>query len=160
MRNNAWIVLPMHNDALCKPLRPNSEKLGMLFFFKVIADRYTLVRARKHRRLEVNEMRKINEHFGFPASATPSSISAVDLEEDFGALGVSECCNRIAAMIPRTGLLFTRSLSRSIIAASTHITGEHHGKWSTLPRAIYGGFAVAKVKLCSSEMAGSGILDL
>lgn len=70
-------------------LANSTLKLGMCYF-KVIADRYTLVRARKHRRLEVNEMRKMNEHYGFPASAAPSSISTVDLEEDFEALGVSE----------------------------------------------------------------------
>ncbi|KAK3817353.1 MAG: Sds3-like-domain-containing protein [Benniella sp.] len=73
----------------------NMRKLGMELTLSsdsrrknIIADRYTLVRARKHRRLEVNEMRKINEHYGFPASATPSSISAVGLEEDFEALGL------------------------------------------------------------------------
>ncbi|KAG0225142.1 Sds3-like-domain-containing protein [Mortierella sp. GBAus27b] len=73
----------------------NIRKLGMDLTLtsdsrrkNIIADRHTLVRARKYRRMEVNELRKIEENHGFPASTTPSMVSVTELDEDFEAMGL------------------------------------------------------------------------
>ncbi|KAG0294369.1 hypothetical protein BGZ98_001803 [Dissophora globulifera] len=54
-----------------------------------LSDKLSLIRARKHRRAEVSELRAIKEQYGFPASMKPAMISAAELDEDFGALGLS-----------------------------------------------------------------------
>jgi hypothetical protein len=63
-----------------------TQHLFQLMVHTVIADKVSLVRARRHRKVEVNELRAIKQ--GFPASTKPRMASAVELEEDLAALGV------------------------------------------------------------------------
>ncbi|KAG0000923.1 Transcriptional regulatory protein [Modicella reniformis] len=56
---------------------------------KVIDDKATLVRARKLRRMEANELKNINERLGFPESKKPAPATDTELESDFAAMGHS-----------------------------------------------------------------------
>ncbi|KAG0196761.1 Transcriptional regulatory protein [Mortierella sp. GBA30] len=53
----------------------------------VIADKSSLVRARKLKRAEVNELKAVSERMGFPVSTKPSSATSAELDEDFVAMG-------------------------------------------------------------------------
>ncbi|KAF9928872.1 hypothetical protein BGZ67_006722 [Mortierella alpina] len=53
----------------------------------VIADKSALVRARKLKRSEVNELKAMGERKGFPVSTKPLAVTRSELEEDFTAMG-------------------------------------------------------------------------
>ncbi|KAF9560081.1 hypothetical protein EC968_006356 [Mortierella alpina] len=55
----------------------------------VIADKSALVRARKLKRSEVNELKAMSERRGFPVSTKPLAVTRSELEEDFTALGLA-----------------------------------------------------------------------
>ncbi|KAF9095415.1 hypothetical protein BGX23_000552 [Mortierella sp. AD031] len=50
-------------------------------------DKTALIRARKHKRVEVNELKVISEKRGFPTSNTLPMISQADLQDDFALMG-------------------------------------------------------------------------
>ncbi|KAG0248891.1 hypothetical protein BG011_009807 [Mortierella polycephala] len=54
---------------------------------KVTADKASLLRARKQRRMEVNELRVANERLGFPTSTKVTTVTTVELDSDFAAMG-------------------------------------------------------------------------
>ncbi|KAG9320069.1 hypothetical protein KVV02_004472, partial [Mortierella alpina] len=54
----------------------------------VIADKSALVRARKLKRSEVNELKAMGERKGFPVSTKPLAVTRSELEEDFTAMGL------------------------------------------------------------------------
>ncbi|KAG0041840.1 hypothetical protein BGZ83_001239, partial [Gryganskiella cystojenkinii] len=55
----------------------------------VTAEKQTLVRARKQRKYEVQELRLMKERSGFPASTMPSMLTNQELEEDFQSMGLA-----------------------------------------------------------------------
>ena len=60
----------------------------MLLFIAVTAEKQTLVRARKHRKYEVQEMRLMKERSGIPITAMPPLLTTEELEEDLHFMGV------------------------------------------------------------------------
>ncbi|KAF9178186.1 Transcriptional regulatory protein [Haplosporangium sp. Z 767] len=56
---------------------------------KVTADKASLLRARKQRRMEVNELRAANERLGFPTSTKVTSVTTTELDSDFAAMGLA-----------------------------------------------------------------------
>ncbi|KAI1317347.1 hypothetical protein EDD11_008527 [Mortierella claussenii] len=62
---------------------------GELHKRKVTEDKATLVRARKLKRMEVNELKAISERRGFPTSSKLRSVSSAELDSDFAALGTT-----------------------------------------------------------------------
>lgn len=51
-------------------------------------DKSVLVRARKHKRAEVIELKAISEKRGFPTSSRLSMVTQVELQDDFALMGV------------------------------------------------------------------------
>lgn len=51
-----------------------------------------MVRARKHKRAIMTELRSVNERYGFPVSNDLRMIATAELDEDFAAMGVSHVC--------------------------------------------------------------------
>ncbi|KAF9298112.1 Transcriptional regulatory protein [Mortierella antarctica] len=56
---------------------------------KVLAEKSTLIRARKQRRMEVAELKGISERHAFPASSKLAMVSNIELEDDFSAMGLA-----------------------------------------------------------------------
>ncbi|KAG0291964.1 hypothetical protein BGZ96_004670 [Linnemannia gamsii] len=57
-------------------------------------DKSMLVRARKHKRAEVNELKAISEKRGFPTSSKLSMVTQVELQDDFALMGdLSKGCD-------------------------------------------------------------------
>ncbi|KAF9366915.1 hypothetical protein BGX34_000033 [Mortierella sp. NVP85] len=54
---------------------------------KVIDDKATLVRLRKFRRNEANELRNMSERHGFPASGKPAPATNAEVDSDLAAMG-------------------------------------------------------------------------
>jgi len=52
-------------------------------------DKAVLLRARKHKRAEVNELKSISEKRGFPTSSKLSMVTQAELQDDFALMGVS-----------------------------------------------------------------------
>lgn len=52
-------------------------------------EKSVLVRARKHKRAVMTELRTTTERYGFPASNDLRMIATVELDEDFAAMGVT-----------------------------------------------------------------------
>lgn len=48
-----------------------------------------MLRARKHKRAMMSDLRSVNERYGFPVSNDLRMIATVELDEDFAAMGVS-----------------------------------------------------------------------
>ncbi|KAG0019323.1 hypothetical protein BGZ81_009773 [Podila clonocystis] len=65
---------------------------------KVLAEKSTLVRARKQRRMEVAELKGISERHMFPTSSKLAMVSSIELEDDFSAMG-------LARLLPQPALL-------------------------------------------------------
>ncbi|KAI8594980.1 Sds3-like-domain-containing protein [Dissophora ornata] len=63
-----------------------------------IADKLSLVRARRHRRAEVNELRTLKEQYGFPASTKLRMVSTTELDEDFMAMGLPRTAIQLNAV--------------------------------------------------------------
>ncbi|KAG0246223.1 hypothetical protein BGX31_003687 [Mortierella sp. GBA43] len=55
---------------------------------QAIDDKATLMRSRKVKRIEANDLRTINERSGFPASKKPTSATDTELDRDFESMGV------------------------------------------------------------------------
>ncbi|KAF9584585.1 hypothetical protein BGW38_005922 [Lunasporangiospora selenospora] len=53
-----------------------------------ISEKSALVRSRKYRRIEANELKIVNEHRGFPASAKPGMVTNAELDHDFEAMEI------------------------------------------------------------------------
>lgn len=51
-------------------------------------DKSVMVRARKHKRAMMTELRSVTEQYGFPVSNDLRMIATVELDEDFAAMGV------------------------------------------------------------------------
>jgi predicted RNase H-like nuclease (RuvC/YqgF family) len=51
-------------------------------------DKAALVRARKHKRVEANELKAICEKRGFPTSNKLSVVTQAELQDDFALMGV------------------------------------------------------------------------
>ncbi|KAK3830085.1 MAG: Sds3-like-domain-containing protein [Linnemannia elongata] len=52
-------------------------------------DKAVLLRARKHKRAEVNELKSISEKRGFPASSKLSMVTQAELQDDFALMGLA-----------------------------------------------------------------------
>lgn len=52
-------------------------------------EKSVMVRARKHKRAVMTELRSTTERYGFPASNDLRMIATVELDEDFAAMGVT-----------------------------------------------------------------------
>ncbi|KAF9105844.1 hypothetical protein BGX29_011247 [Mortierella sp. GBA35] len=51
-------------------------------------EKSTMLRARKHQRAMVTELRTVNDQYGFPVSNDLRMIAASELDEDFAAMGI------------------------------------------------------------------------
>ncbi|KAG0271537.1 hypothetical protein BGZ95_000642 [Linnemannia exigua] len=51
-------------------------------------EKSVMVRARKHKRAVVSELRAVNERYGFPVSNDLRMIATAELDEDFAAMGI------------------------------------------------------------------------
>ncbi|KAF9376907.1 Transcriptional regulatory protein [Podila verticillata] len=63
---------------------------------KVLAEKSTLIRARKQRRMEVAELKSISERRAFPASSKLTMVSSTELEDDFSAMGLARLLPQLA----------------------------------------------------------------
>ncbi|KAF9545377.1 hypothetical protein EC957_011025 [Mortierella hygrophila] len=52
-------------------------------------DKAVLLRARKHKRAEVNELKSISEKRGFPTSGKLSTVTQAELQDDFALMGLA-----------------------------------------------------------------------
>ncbi|KAK5815532.1 Sds3-like-domain-containing protein [Linnemannia elongata] len=52
-------------------------------------DKTVLLRARKHKRAEVNELKSISEKRGFPTSSKLSMVTQAELQDDFALMGLA-----------------------------------------------------------------------
>ncbi|KAF9297003.1 hypothetical protein BGZ88_011320 [Linnemannia elongata] len=53
------------------------------------SDKTVLLRARKHKRAEVNELKSISEKRGFPTSSKLSMVTQAELQDDFALMGLA-----------------------------------------------------------------------
>jgi len=69
-------------------------KLTFFLFLSslVTADKVVLVKARKQKRIEANNLSIISERRGFPVNHPLRMITATELDEDFSAMGVRQTC--------------------------------------------------------------------
>ncbi|KAI8600697.1 hypothetical protein EDD21DRAFT_376469 [Dissophora ornata] len=56
---------------------------------KVNDDKATMVRARKLKRMEANELKAVYERRGFPTSKKPAPVTSIELDNDFTAMGLA-----------------------------------------------------------------------
>ncbi|KAF9148769.1 hypothetical protein BG015_009475 [Linnemannia schmuckeri] len=62
-------------------------------------EKSAMVRARKHRRAMMTELRSVNERYGFPVSNDLRMIATAELDEDFAAMGIPRPVPQTSAVI-------------------------------------------------------------
>ncbi|KAG0379939.1 hypothetical protein BGX24_010924 [Mortierella sp. AD032] len=69
-----------------------------------VPEKAVLVRARKHKRAEVNELKAISEKRGFPTSSKLSTVTQAELQDDFALMGLTRLLPqpKTAGMDPQT----------------------------------------------------------
>ncbi|KAG0348647.1 Transcriptional regulatory protein [Podila humilis] len=56
---------------------------------KVLAEKTVILRARKHRRMEVAELKAIADSHAFPTCSKLTTVTSTELEDDFSAMGLA-----------------------------------------------------------------------
>ncbi|KAG0210789.1 hypothetical protein BGX33_004711 [Mortierella sp. NVP41] len=99
-------------------------------------DKTALIRARKHKRVEVNELKVISEKRGFPTSNTLPMISQADLQDDFALMGLSRLLPqpKPAGVDPQAQQRYGGPMPPSVPISTGHSTSRHssNSRWPSV----------------------------
>ncbi|KAK3844335.1 MAG: Sds3-like-domain-containing protein [Linnemannia gamsii] len=84
-------------------------------------EKSVMVRARKHTRAKVSELRAVNERYGFPVSNDLRMIATAELDEDFAAMGIPR-------PVPQTNVFTDHGQGQAHGHGHGHSQGLAHGQ--------------------------------
>ncbi|KAF9311208.1 hypothetical protein BG003_007679 [Podila horticola] len=113
---------------------------------KVTADKVVLVKARKQKRIEANNLTLISERRGFPINNPLRMVTTTELDEDFSAMGLSRPVTATIVNIEsRPQIPTQRTAGQVVLTSVAHPpVPRHHGpvsgsKWAQSQNDYYTG---------------------